>query len=72
MNVSRSKITLKFTGIAGIKKFKSDTFCIIDHEVFYKMVALCITGKVLNLAHFLLQLKQIQNYFKGINLFLSS
>ena len=40
-------------------------------EMFYEMVALCVSGKVsnyfrhyANLVHFLPQLKQIQNYFR--------
>ena len=47
-----------------IEEHKLDAFCITHREMFYEMVALCITGKVsdyfrhyANLVHFLLQLK---------------
>ena len=64
--------------VEGLKEFKLDTFCITDREMSYEMVALYVSGKVSNYfrhyansAH-LLQLKQIQNHSKGLNLLLSS
>ena len=54
MNVSRAKITLKFTlslrfflYVGGIEEYKLDTFCITDCKMFYEMIAL-YAGKVSN------------------------
>ena len=55
MNGFWSKITLKLTlklsfllCVASIEEYKLDTFCITGCEMFYEMVALCVTGKVSN------------------------
>ena len=34
--------------VASIEEYKLDTFRITGREMFYEMVALCVTGKVSN------------------------
>ena len=70
MKVSRAKITLKLTFslrfflyIAGIEKYKLDTFCTTDCKMFHEMIALYAIKvsnhfrHYANLVHFLTQLK---------------